>query len=179
MVQGMAKCHCSWGSDLSQKVLTGSLSHWRNSPRHEGWNPRPSHQAEALPAWCQLMEKTSQLDCAYKEKNLNWPKLKNEDPWRVQRCLHCMNSQFKEKKVDAYIMKLFSPARGGMAGGTWLRGDWKPLRTGGDEDELLLSNPFVDEDELKFSSRPTPLLLDELVFIPLLKYKGDIIAGKR
>lgn len=65
-------------------------------------------------------------------------------------------------------MKLFSPARGGMAGGTWLNGDCNPLRTGGDVDELLLFNPFVDEDELKLSSNPNPLLFDELVFIPLL-----------
>lgn len=55
-----------------------------------------------------------------------------------------------------------------MAGGTWLRGDWSPLRIGGDEDEVLVLNPFVDE-ELKLRRRPTPLLLDELVFIPELQ----------
>lgn len=57
-----------------------------------------------------------------------------------------------------------------MAGGTWLKGDCSPLRTGGDVEELLLLSPFVDvDDELKLSRSPKPLLFDELVFIPLLK----------
>lgn len=71
------------------------------------------------------------------------------------------------------IMKLFSPDRGGIAGGTWLKGDCSPLRAGGDDEELLLFKPFVEGDELKLRSRPTPLLLDELVFIPVLELKSE------